>query len=185
MIPDLKLYCRDVQKNRLLFRHLQSRNNWKPCLIVWLYVGLDVIENPAATIYNPAMTIYSPPPPHDWCEERTNPLPSYWEDFWWSNLTINSEFKQKVLQYWLAAATLICGSLWFSPYHLHLQLISPLHQPPGKRVSCLFKLGCQLLPWLSRVFIGFPLAILGRCHVAKPPRLTTMRTILPQWTQAL
>jgi hypothetical protein len=35
------------------------------------------------------------------------------EEFWWSSLTINFEFKQKVLQYSLAAVTLLCDSQWF------------------------------------------------------------------------
>jgi hypothetical protein len=42
---------------------------------------------------------FQPPPP-----------PDLWEEFQWSNLTIHSEFKQKVLQYSLAAVTLVCDS---------------------------------------------------------------------------
>jgi hypothetical protein len=74
-------------------------------------MGLAGKYNPAMTVYNPAMTAYFPPPSHlsqtDMRRKRTfPPLPTaLLEEFRWSDLTINSDCKQKVLQYSLDCHT--------------------------------------------------------------------------------
>jgi hypothetical protein len=109
-------------------------------------------------------------------------------------LVVKSDYKIWVqTKYSLAALTRICDSQWFSPHHLHLQQISPLH-PPGKRVSCLFQLRSQfahsIAPWLSKVAcqlsLGclWPLLMQYSLHAWpawEPPNLNEFEPGGPPW----
>jgi hypothetical protein len=100
---------------------------------VWLYMSLTRTWKPAATICSIALTVYFLPPlPLDWYEGRT----------------INTELRQKVLQY---SVFLSHGSLtvqWFSPHHQHhLELSHLLNIPWVKSKLTLFCWAATLLIW--------------------------------------
>ncbi len=132
-------------KNGFLFHLFTTQNNWKPCLVISSDAGgLAWTWNPTVTVCNSVVTIYFVPPLllHGQYEKRTNPPPLntvLWEEFWWSSLTINSEWEQK----FLSTPLLPGGSVAHCGNHLTIFISnkSQCFTTPEKRVSCLFQLG--------------------------------------------
>jgi hypothetical protein len=46
-------YVTKMHRKPAIFRHLQSQNNWKPCVLVSVCMGMAMMYNPAMTVYNP------------------------------------------------------------------------------------------------------------------------------------
>ncbi len=106
------------------------------------------------------MTVYFlSPPPFTWrCERRTKPPPppiALWKEFWWSDLTVKSKYKQKIPQFsldWHTDLWLHCGS------HLIIFIsnISPFQHSLRAVTACLRgSLSCL------KLFISFPLSVFG------------------------
>ncbi len=117
------------------------------------------------------MTIFVLPLLFTWLMGGENPPPisSHWsgKGFWWSDLVLKSECKQKIPQYAFATAW-ICASLWFSLHHLHQQ-----HGLSVCPLSC--SLGCP------KSFIGFPLSFFRHWPLWKPSYLSRLQPSGHPW----
>ncbi len=96
---------------------------WKNRLL-FVFPRHKIHRRPGYSIVSLLPSVLHPPPPTylpGWYEERTSSLPTaLWKKFWWSNLTITPEYKQKDTQCSLSALPHgSVASLWFSPHHHH------------------------------------------------------------------
>ncbi len=129
-------------------------------LLLFLFPSHKIIGSPVRPDIQPwtsmvsrRLSISCPPPPFHPADMRREPPPlSHLSvgEFWWSDMTVKPECKQKDPKY----SCMIRGFTVVLTSVLSSATISPLHHPLG-RLSCLFQLGCHLAhlvgPWLSKV----------------------------------
>ncbi len=134
------LYRRDPQKTVYFFYIASHKIIGSAVFILSECMGLTGTWTPRKAIYNPRMAVHFLPPLPPWLRwGEYQPLPppctALWEEFWWSDLIKNIEFKWKILQSSLAA-TWFCG--YCGSHIIFICNISPLQYPLRKSKLSLF-----------------------------------------------
>jgi hypothetical protein len=107
---------------------------------------------------------------------------------WYEGRTLNTESRQKVLQYSMLLSHRSMTAQWFSPHHHYCQHLTSSTSPEKSKLTLLWAVNLPVLVGpvaTSSCFLTLISVSLATVHVVQPPCLTTTRTIWPEWNRSL